>query len=307
MKELNGKCNAGSERILKQHGKSFYFAGKFLGTEVLRNCARLYAFCRTVDDLVDLASSPERARLELQRIRTDLKSSQKTADLRGFIDLSREFNLHPEVTQQLLDGMELDLEPVRIRDVSSLIKYCYQAAGTVGIHMATLLGAHDKVAVYHAIDLGIAMQLTNIARDVIEDARRDRIYLPQTWVGDLSPSEIVHPDEATESIIRSGVTSMLSLAETYYESGISGICYLPPRSRIGIYIAARLYAQIGAVLKGRGYDIWRGRACVGYAQKVMLMGPIIAQYFCRGVGRKSAKGHQKVLHHGLLGSPFCHE
>lgn len=307
MKKCGQNSSGGSEKVLKQHGKSFYFAGKFLGTDVLRNCARLYAFCRTVDDLVDLASSPESARLELQRIRTDLKSGKKTADLLDFVELSHEFNLNPEVTQHLLDGMEFDLKPVRIRDVPGLLKYCYQAAGTVGIHMATILGAHDKVAVYHAIDLGIAMQLTNIARDVIEDAKRDRVYLPQTWIGGLIPHEIVHPDQATEAIIRTGVKSILRLAETYYESGISGICYLPPRSRVGIYIAARLYAHIGTVLKGWGYDIWRGRAYVGYSQKVMLMCPFIAQYFRHGVGRRSAVGHLKALHDGLLGSPLCHE
>lgn len=298
---------AASLPVLRKYGKTFYFAGRFLGKEALEASARLYAFCRHVDDEVDLAESTQAAVWALAHIREALISEASgSALIADFKALSAQYALSPAVTLALLDGMEADLGKVRIADEAALLRYCYQVAGTVGIHMSQILGTSDEDAVYHAVDLGIAMQLTNIARDVLEDAARDRLYLPRTLVGPVEPDQISTLRGEERQRVQGAVLAVLEMAETYYASGMAGIAYLPRRARLGITVAAQAYREIGSILKSRSGDYGAGRAYVGMRRKLHLAARCALS---RASGRSLARAslsHERHLHAPLQGLPFCH-
>ncbi|MDZ7789295.1 MAG: phytoene/squalene synthase family protein [Xanthomonadales bacterium] len=281
--------------VLKRHGRSFHFAGQLLGDEDFRRSARLYAFCRWLDDLVD-RGHPKLARRELGRIRRQLAGEGIALPVvADFLDLAEECCIPIPIALELIEGLEQDLEPVRVGDRDELIRYAYRVAGTVGLMMSRVLGARSSRARPFAIDLGIAMQLTNIARDVAEDARADRRYLPATWVGAMEPDELLGNPE----IVRKACHRLLNLAENYYVSGLSGLTYLPLRARLGIGVAGRVYRQIGRRLLRQGGNPLAGRVVVPKWQKVALTpGSLLIDAV-----RRSPHAHQEILHRPLVERP----
>ena len=174
-----------------------------------------------------------------------------------------EYNLPKDVIASLVEGlMDDQADEVLLPDEESLIQYAYKVAGTVGLLMCEILNNSDPKAKPHAVDLGIAMQLTNIARDVVEDARMGRRYLPGSWVGNMSPEDIL--DAALDPYgpdgvqITRAVERLLDLAESYYASGRAGLAYLPARAHFSIGVAAKVYRQIGRQLL-RSKDSWHGK------------------------------------------------
>ncbi len=230
---------------LSRHGRSFRLAGNLLPRDLLHDAAELYSFCRTVDDIADETDDRQSARIALLSLRRAMLEGEATHPaLDGFLRLAARHGLDPMVAARLIDTMIGDLGPVRIPDVAALLRYAYGAAGTVGLLMCRLLGVRDPLAAPHALDLGVAMQLTNIARDVVEDAQRDRVYLPQSWV---ATSELRRPEP-----VFAAVTRVLDLAELYYASGHRGLAYLPWRSRLAVGSAASLYREIGQRIRALG-------------------------------------------------------
>ena len=153
----------------------------------------------------------------------------------------RECGIEPEIARELIAGMASDAETVRVADEAELLRYCYRAAGTVGLMMCRVLDAREPAAAAHAVDLGIAMQLTNLCRDVADDARMGRRYLPASLVGDLPPGDLIEPSPALRPKVRAAVARLLALAELYYASGEAGLPFLPVRARAGILVAGRVY------------------------------------------------------------------
>tara|TARA_B100001778_G_C18403456_1_gene545295 strand:+ start:52 stop:735 length:684 start_codon:yes stop_codon:yes gene_type:complete len=173
-----------------------------------------------------------------------------------------EYNLSTEVIASLVEGLMDDQAPqVLLQDEEALIQYAYKVAGTVGLLMCEILNNNDPRAKLHAVDLGIAMQLTNIARDVVEDAKMGRRYLPGTWVSDMTPEDIVaaaeDPNGHDGVQITLAVKRLLALAERYYASGRAGLAYLPFRAHFSIGVAAKVYRQIGIQLL-RSKRSWHG-------------------------------------------------
>ncbi|MEO0392780.1 MAG: phytoene/squalene synthase family protein [Pseudomonadota bacterium] len=286
---------------LQKHGKSFAWAAQFLGREHAEAGARLYAICRAIDDMAD-DNPPARARELLTALRNALNGlptseplAQNTAahihTLAQMIPLNQTALLH------LIDGVEQDLEPVRLADEPALIRYAYRVAGTVGLMMCNVLGVTDHTAHRHAIDLGIAMQLTNIARDVLEDAQQDRRYLPGHWVA-LDPGDIATPNPAQQAQTEEAIARLLVLAETYYASGQAGLVYLPARARVAIAIAARVYRAIGRSLAARGCDYQRGRVVIPTWRKALIsLGVVLSPRLYR----RKAPTHDPALHASLGG------
>ena len=294
--DLNsGLADQSPEAILQRHGRSFHFAGRLLSDEDFRRSARLYAFCRWLDDLVD-RSHPKLARRELGRIRRQLAGEGVALPVvADFLDLADECCIPIPIALELIEGLEQDLEQVRVVDQDGLIRYAYRVAGTVGLMMSQVLGARSARARPFSIDLGIAMQLTNIARDVAEDARANRRYLPATWLGDMEPDEMLSNPEG----VRQACHRLLNLAEHYYASGLSGLPYLPLRARSGIGVAGRVYRQIGRRLLRQGGNPLAGRVVVPTWQKVSLtpMSLVIDAV------RKTPHAHQEILHRPLAELP----
>ncbi len=289
---------------LATYGKSFHWAKRFLGARMGANAAQLYQFCRVLDDMADgdINDGPHR----LSIIRKDLLATGKALDplMIAYQTFLAKHQLSQEVIVTLIDGLLSDQNPARITTESQLLRYAYHVAGTVGILMCDVLDCRDDRALNHAIDLGIAMQLTNIARDVLEDAKMGRRYLPESWVGKLEPSQIFAfsgtPSNEAALPIYAAVEKLLLLADTYYKSGMAGLTYLPIRAHISIAIAALVYRQIGVQISNTHYAWHRGRAVTNSFTKLLCS--------IKALGTLSKRWHPKnphnsKLHHQLKGLP----
>ena len=262
--------------ILKNNGKSFFWASKFLPSLYVDRAAELYKFCRILDDIAD---NGEKTSLDnLQNFYNQFKKN----DIASFNKLNNHSLNCPEYLTlnskkaviNLLDGLIFDQKTVLIQEESDLICYSYQVAGTVGVMMCDALQCHNEKAKLFAIDLGIAMQLTNIARDVLEDAKMGRRYLPGSWVNQASPEEIVlaskNNNHVKNNIISIAVERLLTLAEQYYLSGSQGFIYLPIKTRFAIAIASSVYREIGIQLKRKKYNWYEGRQVTTIGTKLKV-------------------------------------
>lgn len=260
--------------LLREGSHSFYAASLLLPGVYRQPITALYAFCRVADDAVDLAEDPRRGLDELHRRLNRIyagKPENHAVD-RMFSDVVSSYNIPYALPAGLLDGFRWDVEGRCYRTLSDTYAYSARAAGTVGAMMALLLGVRDREILSRACDLGIAMQLTNICRDVGEDARAGRIYLPsdrlvangvdiEQWADE--PSD--HPG------IRETVREVLKLADELYDRSEWGISKLPSRVRPGIFAARAIYAEIGREIEDRGYDSVSGRAWVRGRRKAQLL------------------------------------
>jgi phytoene synthase len=290
--------------VLAHHGKSFRFAGRFLDKQQLEDCARLYRFCRFIDDLVDEASDADTAMNQLEALKESLdKGYSADPIVQDFIELTKQCQMQARVVSELIKGIESDLAPVLLQSESQLLRYCYRVAGTVGLLMCDVFGVRDTNARNHAIDLGIGMQLTNIARDVKEDATIGRRYIPSGWIGEVSPEALATPRQKPLRAINESVEMLLALADKYYASGNQGLRFLPARAQAGITIAAGVYREIGVVLSERGFDIHSGRAHVGLLRKIRVALRSTLSNPCSQL----YEPHDPSLHIHLAGLPNAHE
>jgi len=260
-----------STETLALHGKSFYFAGQLLSKTQLQRAAALYASCRNVDDIADETPDKGLARAELQEIKTAIevqnRLSHPVAD--AICETLKIKGQHAFL--DLMEGVISDTGLVEVETEQELIKYCYRVAGTVGVMMCDVLDVSDTEALDFAVSLGVAMQLTNIARDVLEDAKMQRRYLPAEWLGQVTAADIAEGSEETRLAVKKATSNCLSLAEQYYQFAGLGLSYLPFRSRLAITVAARVYREIGVILKdSRDYDIWAGRVVVSLPRKLSI-------------------------------------
>ena len=292
---------------LAANGHSFHWASRFLGARIGKNAARLYAFCRLLDDMADddIPDGPAR----LACIKEDLEAGRTGDDpaFAAFRPFMIEMEFSPAVLSALIEGLLQDqADEVCLDDEAALLRYAYRVAGTVGLLMCDVLDCRDANAKAHAIDLGIGMQLTNIARDVLEDARMGRRYLPGAWVNDMSPVAICaaadNPNGADSQKIARAVGRLLLLADQFYQSGEIGYLYLPWRAHLGIAVAARVYRQIGVQLATIGFAWHRGRQVTSRPTKLWCSGLAFGSMFNRALTSQHM-GHDRSLHQALRGLP----
>ena len=292
-------------QALAANGRSFDWARRFLGKRMGDHAATLYRFCRVLDDFAD-GDIPDGQR-RLLTIRNDLAGGVQATDalLADFQSFIHQKNLPVPVIIALIDGLLQDQKPVRIGDERALRRYAYRVAGTVGLLMCRVLDCDDDLARAHAIDLGIAMQLTNIARDILEDAKMGRRYLPASWAGNLEPAHISAASNATDGEVAKSISAaqrqLLLLADDYYQSGTAGLSYLPLRAHIAIAVAARVYRQIGVQIAATGYGWHQGRQVTSRVTKITC-----SLQACGSIWRRfwPRSPHRKHLHDGLEGLPF---
>ena len=294
-----------AHEALAANGRSFDWARRFLGKRMGGDAAILYRFCRVLDDMADgdIPNGPRR----LSTIRKDLAGGHHATDplLADFQPFILQQNLPVSVIIALIDGLLQDQRPVRIANERALRRYAYRVAGTVGLLMCQVLDCDDELARAHAIDLGIAMQLTNIARDVLEDAEMGRRYLPASWTGDVKPAHITAasnaPDGEVAKAVSLAVRQLLLLADDFYQSGNAGLSYLPLRAHIAIAVAARVYRQIGVQIAETGYSWHQGRQVTSRVTKI-----ICSLRACGSIWRRfwPRTPHHKHLHDGLEGLPY---
>ena len=234
---------------IKSEGKSFYWASFFLPKKNRIAASRLYSICRYLDDVAD--NSKLDTSSQIKNIFNQIKENE-SSEINIFF---KKNNINLGILKDLIDGLISDQQNVRVTDEKELIDYSYKVAGTVGLMMLPIINTKDAEAKKHAIDLGIAMQLTNIARDVYEDAKMNRLYLPKEWLGQVSVSDLIDNklDDQKKRLIELSIKNLIELSDKFYANGFSGMKFIPLRTRLAIFFAAKIYKGIGEKIKSGGY------------------------------------------------------
>ncbi len=295
-----------SRAVLSKHARSFKWASRFLAPEQRDDASVVYAFCRLVDDTADEAADEERAAIELGFLRAELVGEAEPRPLvQAFLEVSERRSMDIRYALELIEGVQSDLGDVIFQTDAQLLRYCYRVAGTVGLMMCAVLGVDDRDALPHAIDLGVAMQITNISRDVLEDAGRGRVYLPaeRLRAQGVEPEDLL-AGTADADAVGWVVRDLLEMAEVYYGSADVGLAFIPARSRFAILVAARLYRAIGLKILRNGCRVLEGRTWVGWAGKTYIVSRAFVRFFApniQGFGHRAP--HDQELHHALRGLP----
>ncbi len=215
-----------SNNLISTHAKSFSWAGFFLAKQTFENGSSLYDFCRTLDDIADENTSLDSKKKKFNKMKKDfIERNFENILIKNIDNLIKKFNISEKVVLDLFDGIESDIrESIKFKTKRELLVYSYRVAGTVGLMMAKILKVDSKIALRSAVDLGIAMQLTNIARDVVEDSGRNRKYIDHDFIK---------------------IKETLGIAELFYKSSFKSIKEIPLINRFAILVARRVYREIG--------------------------------------------------------------
>ncbi len=292
---------------LSQHGKTFRWASVFLADQQLYAAAELYQLCRELDDIADAPVGQDGVAGDLF---DGLLARLNAGDLAGndviekrISNLVNNLSVPPAAIAAMIEGFQQDIQHRPLTTEDELLRYAYRVAGTVGLMMCPILGVTASRAFAHAIDLGIAMQLTNISRDVLEDAVMGRRYLPMC----AKPASLVIVTMAAQVEAKAAIEATLATAEQYYNSGLLGLVYLPRRNRVAILLAAHLYRAIGRKLLRKGTCWWQGRTMLSKTEKAVLTLaalPAIAMILIKPISPRCQ--HDDKLHHALKDLPFTH-
>jgi phytoene synthase len=289
------------QESMQKGSLSFSFASRLFAKRIRSRVVRLYAWCRYVDNRVDglpADASQENRQRVLAELEQESFASPAPSELhpamQAFREVRQELRFPEEHARDLIRGMAMDLEKLEYQTEEQLLLYCYRVAGVVGLMMSYMMDVRSKAAFPHAVDLGMAMQLTNISRDIAEDAAMGRVYLPRDWLdraGIPEGADLLHP--VYRPALVAVVDKALSLADRYYQSGDAGLKYLPLRCAFAVAIAREVYSAIGHEVRRRQGQAWEQRVWIPWPQKVRVA--------CRGVGRvlKTLPYRFNQLTHGL--------
>jgi phytoene synthase len=269
------------EQLLAMHGRTFHFAARFFPTPLRRPITTLYAFFRTLDDLVDEPgeqTQKEDIREELHAWQLWFKAEGRHTAPREplgarLAHVMAEYHIPSGVFLDFLAGLTLDLEPQEMLTFAEMEVYCYGVAGTVGRALAHVMGATSEQALHAAESLGIAMQLTNILRDVGSDLSVGRIYLPREDLVQFGSSrahlyQLWQQQSGPDARFRAIMRHQITRASSYYLQSMPGIWLLPLECRLPVLLAARLYRRILLVIERRDYDVLRSRAATSFSEKL---------------------------------------
>ena len=281
------------KNYLALFAKSFNWAGFFLPKKIYDDCATLYAFCRVLDDIADEKANLDSKIEKFDKVKSffensfDLDNEKRQSSnenemiILDAIALAENNKIKKIILDDLIDGVASDLKKrINIRSVKDLLIYSYRVAGTVGLMMSRILKVNDRRALKGAIDLGIAMQLTNIARDVVEDKKMNREY--------------IKPDFEN-------IQATLKLAEMFYESSFSSIQKIPFRYKFSIVLARRIYRQIGRkILQKGGMENYEksGKIYVNNFEKIYHT--IVSIFDLILVNLKEIESHQRAKEHAII-------
>ena len=276
-----------SKASIVKGSKSFRSASRLFDPEVREDAWLLYAWCRACDDAIDGQDhghghedlTPEEQRRRLERLYDQTRralAGEAMADptFAAFQRVAQRHRLPDRWPLDLIDGFAMDVDHRVYRTIDDVMAYCWHVAGVVGVMMARVMGASDAEVLRRAQDLGLAFQLTNIARDVVEDAENDRVYLPADWLVEagLEPTAEAVADPANRAKVHAVTTRLLLLAEPYYDSARDGLRGLPFRSSMAIAAARGVYREIGRKVRRRGPGVWGQRVVVHKPVKLWLFG-----------------------------------
>ena len=262
--------------IFKEHAKTFYLASLFFNKETFEKVINLYSFCRINDDLVDTPDT-NFSNNPLSELEEKLKY----------------YGIEEQVISQLQNGISSDINFEHIQNHANLIIYCYRVAGTVGLMMCKIMKLKDNEANYFAIDLGIAMQLTNIIRDIKADALIGRVYIPDQ---DIKAKDIVDESKSKFRVIKNNMQNLELLATHYYESALHGLRYIPLRSRFVILIALRLYQAIGKKVLRKNHIYSDKKLYINMFEKILIIIKTFLEFVIFHIYSVKKNNHKPLNH-----------
>ena len=271
-----------NKSYLSVYAKSFNWAGFFLPKETLKKCSALYDFCRIADNIADDHEKLEIKERKFNQLENDFnKKNFDNPVIKNMWELIEEFDISLMIIQDLFIGIKSDIkDKVKLNSKKDLLVYSYRVAGTVGLMMAKILKVNKKNSLRSAIDLGIAMQLTNISRDVIEDAKNNRFYI----------------DGSFEKI-----SSTIKLAETFYENSFYSIKDIPIGFRFSILVARRVYRKIGhKILKTKNLENYQNLGKIYVSNLEKIFETFLSIFDLATLSLKSEKYDQKQHNHNLI-------
>lgn len=269
-------------QIIYENSKSFYWASKFLPKKILKKVINIYAFCRLQDDLVD-----EGIKIE---------DSSEVEELENII---KSYGVSKNIISNLMEGINSDENFKRFKDNSELLRYCYKVAGVVGLMMIKALDIKQSEAKYFAIDLGMAMQLTNISRDIMQDYKKNRIYIPENT--GINKDIISNMTSENEKKIKKVVNQIILKSEIYYKSSLNGMRYIPIRSRLAILVSLRIYQGIGIKIIKTEKKFIHENLYVTNIEKTLIVAKALIEFLIFFIFPIYKKKHNIYLHESLEG------
>jgi phytoene synthase len=287
---------AACRAMIRTGSLSFHAASRLLPARVREPALALYAFCRVADDDVDEVQDKAQAVLRLQERLDRIYSGQpaaRPAD-RAFAAVVKGFDMPRALPDALLEGLAWDAMGRRYRTLSELNGYSARVASSVGVMMCVLMRVREPDSLARAADLGLAMQMTNIARDVGEDARAGRLFLPSDWLAEAGiDADAFLADPRPSAALGGVVRRLLTVADDLYRRASAGVSSLPPDCRLGIAAARHIYAAIGNEVARAGHDSVTRRARTSRGQKLVLMGRALGASVLTHVMPQSAQLHAR--------------
>jgi phytoene synthase len=268
--------------IIYENSKSFYWASKFLPKKILKKVINIYAFCRLQDDLVDEGIKIEDSS-ELEELENIIKS----------------YCVNKNIISNLMEGINSDKNFKRFKDNSELLRYCYKVAGVVGLMMIKALDIKQSEAKYFAIDLGMAMQLTNISRDIMQDYKKNRIYIPENT--GINKDIISDMTSENEIKLKKVVNQIILKSEIYYKSSLNGLRYIPIRSRLAILVSLRIYQGIGIKITKTEKKFIHENLYVTNIEKTLIVAKTLIEFIIFFIFPVYKKKHNVYLHESLEG------
>jgi len=263
--------------------KTFVFASRFFGRQKMEDAALLYQWCRYCDDAIDQAPKEQQAEAlgQLRRLTTHAVQDLPVEDLsfRALQVLVGKHAIPAHYPLELIEGMAMDADFTPPADMNDLLLYCYRVAGVVGLMMAHVMGISDERALKNACDLGLAMQLTNIARDVMADHKLGRCYLPADLLARHGLNHLNYGLIENRGRLALVVRDLLQEADRHYQSGQEGTRFLSAQSALVILIARFTYARIGAKVIAAGPAAWDQRQFTTASEKLLCLAKASAVWF----------------------------
>ncbi len=272
-----------SRQRIEKGSKSFAVAARLFAPETRASAYMLYAWCRHCDDVIDgqahgfvepaqVGNTGEDAIIEVERLEAlTRRACAGQADEPVFQALSAvciKHEIPEEYPLDLIAGFRMDAEARTYGTIEDTLGYCYHVAGVVGVMMALIMGVRNRAVLDRACDLGIAFQLTNIARDIVSDHEVGRVYLPADWLADAGLSTDSLADDAQRAALALVANKLLDTAEPYYASAAKGLPHLPFRSAWAVATALKVYRAIGIELRSRGQAAWDSRTSTSKTTKL---------------------------------------
>lgn len=296
---------ADPKQIMAQHGKSFYFASMIFNKERLFKIATLYKLCRYIDDCADELSVAE-SKKAITAIISELDQSGNVPDLTKLIHEVNTWGVESSYIKELVIGAEFDAKGGEVDSLKDLLVYCYRVAGVVGLMMCPLIGVKDKRAYPYAIDLGLGMQLTNICRDILEDAKMGRTYIPSEYLDQANLGiETIKQQGQTPLELKDIVSLLLSKADEYYKSAYTGLCFIPFRPRVVILLAGEIYRHIGVKIRKNSHNVLAGRTYLNTGEKILVSLKTLRFLFSSKFW--NTKSHSSQLHYLIKELPGTHQ